>query len=557
MKVSISNKVVKKHFSPYKPSHFHNEIFWLKKLKNFGIVPKVIDIDYKNFVISLSNEGEIISTDNKPKNWEKQLSKILDYLKKNNCFHSDISQENILVKNNKLTLIDFAQSTKITDLKKNVFLKNRILFDQYSLNRINLSINKNVICSNNLRVLVIWDPTKVNQVEKSINQNKNISIIDKTKIIKSIYRTKFKDRIYWLDQFYNKKISKDTNKLKNDIYVYVIESINPVFKLNKMMFVNEKKIVDDKIFKFKKKIRKKRTSIIHISYNFEESKRNAIFFSSSKKNYPAKYFFKSQTVFDNKKDFFLRLNKSRKLKYVVLRKQISEKDDIDILVNDYFLFKRISDCHSYKLKDLNFISNSGDPIDEGGFKVANYIRIKDEVVKLDVRFIGDGYMDQNWQKTILKNRKLVGFQYIPDDEDLKFSLIYHIVYHKGRIADKYKDYLKKNFKLEKIKLEYLKEKINSFMSSKQYKFERPSDLTMPITFKIDELFFKDELKFVKNQIENRNFSGANKMILNIYKYQSFLKFFNYKLNFLIFLNQFNLVKSKFKIFFFKYICLNK
>ena len=90
-----------------------------------------------------------------------------------------------------------------------------------------------------------------------------------------------------------------------------------------------------------------------------------------------------------------------------MRDQNSEKEDIDILVNDYFLFKRISDCHSYKNKNLNFISNSGDPFDDGGFKVSNYIKINDKFVKLDVRYVGDGYFDTNWQKNILKIEDII------------------------------------------------------------------------------------------------------------------------------------------------------
>ena len=78
---------------------------------------------------------------------EKQLQLILKQLKKNNCFHSDIKPENLLVKK-KLKLIDFSQSIKFTDLEKNVFLKNRIFMMNIHINRINLSINRNIILSN-------------------------------------------------------------------------------------------------------------------------------------------------------------------------------------------------------------------------------------------------------------------------------------------------------------------------------------------------------------------------------------------------------------------------
>ena len=228
----------------------------VRKLKKYKFIPKIIDVDYKNYVISLSYVGEKISNYNSPKNWSYQLKRILYHLKKNNCLHSDIKPDNLLVKNKRLYLIDFAQSIKISDLKKNIFRKKRIFFDQYSINRISLSINKNLLLSNDLRVFVIWDEKNQKGIEKKIIENKQIIVIDKIKLRKNFYTDIYKDRIFWIDQFYNKKISKNTNKLKNDIFVYIVKSINPIFKSNKMIFTKENRIVDHKIFAFKKKLEK-------------------------------------------------------------------------------------------------------------------------------------------------------------------------------------------------------------------------------------------------------------------------------------------------------------
>ena len=63
-----------------------------------------------------------------------------------------------------------------------------------------------------------------------------------------------------------------------------------------------------------------------------------------------------------------------------------------------FYLKEFRIATHIKKKNLNFISNSGDPLDDGGFKVSNYIKVNDKVVKLDVRYVGDGYFDTNWQK---------------------------------------------------------------------------------------------------------------------------------------------------------------
>ena len=443
MTVSISKNLVKKYFSVNNISIFYNEIFWLKKFQKYNFVPRILDIDYHNHIISLSYEGKKISDKNKPIDWVNQLKNILYFLQKNNCFHSDIKCDNLLVNKNKLVLIDFAQSIKISDLAKNKFLKKRIFFDEYSVNRINLSINKNQIYSNDLRVLVIWKLKYDIKIEKKIKENKYISVIDKIKIRKNFYDDIFKNKVFWIDQFYNKKINKNTSKLNDDIFVYIIRSINPIFKSNKMIFTKEEKIVDDKIFKFKKNIRRNKLSMIHISDNFEESKRNAFFLSKSKLDYPAVYFSNTQNIFSSKKDFFRKLNKVKKLKYVILRDQLSENDDIDILVNNYYLFKRISDCHSYKHKNLNFISNSGDPVEENGIKVSNFIKVKNKIIKLDIRFIGDGYLDTKWQKNILRNKVFRLGCYVPSPKDYIYNLMYHIVYHKGFIDKKYQNILKK------------------------------------------------------------------------------------------------------------------
>ena len=552
MTVLKSKNIVKKYFLPKNSHLFLNEIYWLKKLKNHKFVPKILHIDYKNLVISITNEGEKISSENKPKNWSEQLEKILYILKKNNCLHSDIKPDNLLVNKKKLILIDFAQSTKISDLKKDVFFKKRIFFDQYSKNRINLSIGKNIVLSNDLRIIVVWNQKNQNKIEKKIKQNKNIFIIDKIKLRKNFYTDIFKDRIFWVDQFYNKKISKNTNKLGSNIYVYVVKSINPIFKLNKMIFSDENRIVDHKMFTFKKNIRKKKLSVIHISDNFEESKRNAIFLSKSIADFPAYYFFKTQNIFDSKNFFFKKLNTHKKLKYVVLRNQRSKNDDIDILVNNYFLFKRISDCHSYKNKNLNLISNSGDPIEESGIKVSNYIKVRDKIIKLDIRFVGDEYFDINWQKKILNNRKYHMGHYIPSKENFIYSLLYHIVYHKGFIDKKYVHVLKNYFKLKSVNFEKITQIINKYLKTKKYKITRPLDLTIPVTYQLDDFSMNKEIHLIKNQIDSRNFSGANKMMYNIVKFQKNLIFISRKLFFLLFLNQFNLIKLIIKNFIFKY-----
>jgi hypothetical protein len=399
---------------------------------------------------------------------------------------------------------------------------------------------------------IIWNSKYQETIEKEIKKNKDIRIIDKIKISKDFYTEKFQDRVFWIDQFYNKDVGKKTDKLKDNIFVYVIKSIDPKFKLNKMIFTKDLRIVDNKIFAFKKKIRENKPGIIHIADNFEEAKRNAIFISKSEKSFPAKYFIETQYVYKNKKNFFNKINRFKKLKYVVLRDKNSEKDDLDLLVNDYFLFKRAADCHSYKKKNLKLIANSGDPIEENGIKVSNYIRIKNNKIHLDVRYVGDNYYDANWQKKILKNRKSFSGYFVQNLENQLYTLMYHIIYHKGFIDKKYINFLKKKFK-KKLNLDLIRDEINKFLKQKNYKILRPNDLTIPITYKFNDIIIKREIIMIKNQISQRNYSGANKMIFNIFKFQKFVVLFQIEILFLLIYNQYHLFKARFKKIIYKYI----
>ena len=86
---------------------------------------------------------------------------------------------------------------------------------------------------------------------------------------------------------------------------------------------------------------------------------------------------------------------------VILRDQKPDNDDIDILVDNYHKFKRGVDAQSYKIKKLSLINNSGDPFEDYGHKVSNFILVKNRKVYLDIRYIGDNYFDKNWQKKII------------------------------------------------------------------------------------------------------------------------------------------------------------
>ena len=135
--------------------------------------------------------------------------------------------------------------------------------------------------------------------------------------------------------------------------------------------------------------------------------------------------------------------------------------------------------------------------------------------------------------------------------------MYHIVYHKGYIDRKYNKILKKHFKLKILDLETIKETINDYLKLKNYKVTRSSDLTIPITYPVNKILLIKEIKQIRSQIEKRNFSGANKMILNVIRFQNFFVYANINFIFVIFLNLFILFKSKFKNLLLKYFSFNE
>ena len=513
-KIIIEKNVIKKIFYNWQKKRFFNEIFWLKKFSKYNFSPKILNIDYGARVLTITNEGDTISKYNAPSDWKKQLDKILILLKKNNCFHGDINPGNILVKNKKLKLIDFAQSSKY--LGKDIsILKKRMFYDTFSKSRIDLFLSKIDYISNDLRTMVIWNKNNTKYIEKEISKSKHLSIIDKILVSKNCYEDIYKDRIFWLDKFYNRPIDRNTSKLKNDIICYIILSKKPTFKLCKMYFTGEHRFVDLNIFKFKMKIRKKRKNIIHIADNFEEAKRNSFYLSRTKNNFPYSYFVKSQYQHKTIKSVFDKLNKEKKLKYVVLRDKKNSQDDIDILCNNFFLFKRAIDGQSFKHKSLSFLSNTGDPLEDYGFKVSNFIKVKDREICVDIRSVGDGYFDNKWQLELIKNRIKYSNYFVSSKKNNLLSTIYHIVYHKGYKDQKYDMYLKSNLRKNHINLDYLKNYIDKYLKSKNYFITRPSDLTIPIIFKMSKDDYIKEFKHINHQIEKNNFSGANKMMFNL------------------------------------------
>lgn len=180
------------------------------------------------------------------------------------------------------------------------------------------------------------------------------------------------------------------------------------------------------------------------------------------------------------KQFFSVLNETSN--YVILRnfEQLPDKfmskkhQDIDILTDDMLQTPYLLNQRKSKEK-------------EG--RVPPTVKIGNDDVLFDIRYVGDRYYDQKWSKDILKRRILSnnGF-YTPSLEDYFYSLLYHAIIHKSKLSD---EYMKKissmanelkireiqeegdlnSIKLKKILDNYMKKMGYTYTDSLQYKIK--------------------------------------------------------------------------------------
>ena len=90
---------------------FANEVNWLRKLKDFDRVPNLIDYNESDLTITMDYCGENINKNNIPENWIEQVLLILDEFREYKISHNDIKPSDILVKDEKIMMIDFGWST--------------------------------------------------------------------------------------------------------------------------------------------------------------------------------------------------------------------------------------------------------------------------------------------------------------------------------------------------------------------------------------------------------------------------------------------------------------
>lgn len=182
----------------------------------------------------------------------------------------------------------------------------------------------------------------------------------------------------------------------------------------------------------------------------------------------------------NFKELFLVLNSTTN--YVILRNFEHLPDrfdskihkDVDLLTDDFW--------------QAPYLLNQRKQIDDE-ILVSPTVKIGNQDILFDIKYVGDKYYDERWSKNILKNRVMTtGGFYIPCLEDQFYSLLYHMIIHKLKLSNDYIDKLSSlanelridnisaetfsNFdKLKEILEKYMKKMGYNYTDSFEYKIK--------------------------------------------------------------------------------------
>lgn len=121
------------------------------------------------------------------------------------------------------------------------------------------------------------------------------------------------------------------------------------------------------------------------------------------------------------------------------------------------------------------------------------INVGNSFINIDLRHPGDDYYDSMWENDILNSREKHRGFYIPGVENYKYSLLYHALVQKTRIADNYRALFRKWFG-EQSNIDSLFETLKNYLDSKSYKIVPPKDYSV---------YFNEKLCGIKGNIKQK------------------------------------------------------
>jgi hypothetical protein len=329
-----------------------------------------------------------------------------------------------------------------------------------------------------LHTIIIWngneDINKIDSILKNLPVD-DLQLLQGRKLILSKSQQQIICRSIYL--------CNENRVRNNSIYIILVKDLNPEYSFEKAsscwQVLNKKMKIVKEFMRLKLGGSKTSYLTVHTSYNPEE-----VLLVLKPLNLTHLI---TRPTFPNFKDFFEHLNKQSKLKYVILRSfheleyspDYFKTGDIDILVNDYFYFKSITGARSVDIRNMRENDN--------GYNIQSKIKIGGLEIAFDIRFVGDDYIDSNWEHSMLntaieKNMKNHIIINIPNTIDELYSLIYHIIIQKPNPSkskhinrvQQLLDISSLN-KLDFNNLKDIRSTLDRFMEKHNYHYKKPFD----------------------------------------------------------------------------------
>ena len=493
---------------------YRNERHWLELLASSGLTPEILDCSNEQRSITMRYAGVPISSEIAPDDWRQQMSAALVILAETGCHHGDLLPQNVLVHQGRLAIIDFALASASGDPSPK---KKRTFSDVHALNRIGFLLN-GFQSDCEVHSFVVWSMAAVSEIEQGISQR--LEVIDKIVFSPFLYQDYCKDRFSWLKLFYQMRKMKGSQKGREPFCAFIVLSRAPRYASRKRVFSSETRIVNTEIFDLKCALRAGRLGYLHSSDNQEEARQNLRYLSYDEWSLPYSYLTTQRPNFSSIWDVFQALNNLPGTEYVLLRTPSGKYDrpeDYDILVSDYFACKRALGGFAYKSSSSKLFRNVGDPVDNGGTKVAHHVNVAGRNIPFDIRYVGDGYFPRSWQRRMLRDRVLKDGVFVCAPADDFFARAYHALFHKIELPDKYAEEFAARLRLVRNDqlVEHLRHLVMQYLSSNDDRPTRPKDITIPYNPLVKSRFSEwRELYLARREARRGNYSGAAKIVLN-------------------------------------------
>ena len=185
-------------------------------------------------------------------------------------------------------------------------------------------------------------------------------------------------------------------------------------------------------------------------------------------------------------DVFALLNEHH-IRYIVLR-NFEELENENIFIQGHPDIDLLCEDSAAVVRLLGVFSCRKVTPGKYGDGTHYYIFVQNRYVSLDLRHLGDDYYCAAWEKNLLETRVPHQSFYVPEPENLFYSLIYHAVFQKKVFSDEYRQRL--NVMLRTLKVPEpsrhqcgaadFVQLLEQYMTAHGYTYVYPKDSCVPL-----------------------------------------------------------------------------